>query len=255
MRENKCCDENWQEYCSICDYWRCYSCQSDDGIFLDKCKECEFVVCSNCDTESYLYDSEVCIYCIRKEIGDTTVEIDQVFQCWQCKHFYIDKDPNICEYGFYTCIKCDTPKKERKDELTEELNKFGLNLREDSILCRKYIQQDEGDLEDIVERMCEMKYLHEYTNFKTIKQQVYEEFVKEEFYIGDGNVFREAESRTISENPYPEIWPWIADKAARVIQKRMMIWLYKLYTKDGKIGLMPMRYMKELGIRDIPSNL
>jgi hypothetical protein len=34
--------------------------------------------------------------------------------------------------------------------------------------------------------------------------------------------------------------------AARNIQRKMMIWLYSPYTKDGKMGLIPARNIKEI---------
>jgi len=40
----------------------------------------------------------------------------------------------------------------------------------------------------------------------------------------------------------------LEEKSARVIQKKMMHWLWSPYTKDGKIGLMPARGMRECGI-------
>ena len=40
----------------------------------------------------------------------------------------------------------------------------------------------------------------------------------------------------------------LEEKSARIIQKKMMHWLWSPYTKDGKIGLMPARGMRECGI-------
>ena len=40
--------------------------------------------------------------------------------------------------------------------------------------------------------------------------------------------------------------------AARVIQKKMMHWLWAPYTRDGKFGLMVARGMKECGV-EFPS--
>lgn len=54
----------------------------------------------------------------------------------------------------------------RKQILTIELKKAGLDLREDSFLCNQYITKNIGNLSDIVLRMCQMKQLFEIWKIK-----------------------------------------------------------------------------------------
>ena len=58
----------------------------------------------------------------------------------------------------------------RKNELIDALKKYKLSLRSDSKLCEKYIQSGiRGigmSIDDIVERMAEMKYLFDYCNMR-----------------------------------------------------------------------------------------
>jgi hypothetical protein len=94
----------------------------------------------------------------------------------------------------------------RRKELTTSLAQYGLVYRNDSRLCTKYI---EGSLKGwtldmVVERMCEMNLLFEYTDFGT-------------FYptIKGKMLFEEAERLClfrrygISRYP-PGLWPWLA---------------------------------------------
>lgn len=57
----------------------------------------------------------------------------------------------------------------REEELQVALSELGLTLREDSTLCRNYIEYgDKADISNvdlIAHRMAETRYLHEYCNF------------------------------------------------------------------------------------------
>ena len=102
----------------------------------------------------------------------------------------------------------------REYNLTKALNQAGLELRNDSVLCKKYIDGDgEIDLDKCVQRMCEMKYLFEYCHMDECKAEAYEENCEElrAGYFPDCSVFDKAEDialRKYSNGYYPNIFPW-----------------------------------------------
>lgn len=105
--------------------------------------------------------------------------------------------------------------KKRREKLISELAKVKLQLRSDSVLCKKYIDgTSEYDLEYIIERMCQMKYLFEYCHMDECKQIAYEQQL-EEFnagYFPDCSVFDEAEYialKKYSNGKYPVVFPWL----------------------------------------------
>jgi hypothetical protein len=56
-------------------------------------------------------------------------------------------------------------KDRRRLELVVALNERGCQLREDSRLCKAYIEDGEGDLEDIATKMQEMAFFHKHTRY------------------------------------------------------------------------------------------
>lgn len=84
----------------------------------------------------------------------------------------------------------------RKNNLESKLKLRGLEFRLDSALCTKYIcNKTDLDVDFIVERMCQMKYLYEYCNMENIKAQVYKQYL-DELSIGikqESNVSSRAE--------------------------------------------------------------
>jgi hypothetical protein len=98
----------------------------------------------------------------------------------------------------------------RRLELEEALAKYKLVIRGDSRLCNGYI---DGTLKDwnisqIVKRMCQMKYLYEYTDFQKIYDNVWRH--QDRYYSDPEEVFEEAEHMTIKKNGgYPRIFPWM----------------------------------------------
>lgn len=102
----------------------------------------------------------------------------------------------------------------RRKKLVSELKKYGLVLRNDSKLCTGFIDGTITDwtVEEITERMCQMKYLYDYCNMNECYQEAYEE-QQEEFnagYIPDCTVFEQAELIALDRyGNYPTIWPWL----------------------------------------------
>lgn len=99
----------------------------------------------------------------------------------------------------------------RRDELISALHARGLELRNDSRLCEEYINSGNEDINYVVKRMCEMKYLHEYIDFNHYYDLAYDEhkdLLKAGFYP-DCTVFEEAEEMALkSVGGYPTVFPW-----------------------------------------------
>lgn len=107
-------------------------------------------------------------------------------------------------------------KVELKTELETRLNDRGIEFRPDSVLCAKYINgKTDLSLDYIVQRMCEMKYLYEYCNMKSIRAQVYMDYVNSGYVKNyEGTITTQAEKialQTHSNGIYPDKFPWEND--------------------------------------------
>jgi hypothetical protein len=110
--------------------------------------------------------------------------------------------------------KKNNDKEKRKQILIEGLNNRGVSFREDSTLCQNFIDGNKNlNINFVINRMCQMKYLFEYCHMNECKQQAYEE-QKEELnagYFPDVSILDQAEYialKKYSNNKYPEIFPW-----------------------------------------------
>lgn len=104
-----------------------------------------------------------------------------------------------------------------KTKLRTKLNKRGVEFRPDSALCAKYINgKTDLSIDNIVQRMCEMKYLYEYCNMKSIREQVYMDYVNSGYVKNyEGTITTQAEKialETYSNSTYPDIFPWENNK-------------------------------------------
>jgi hypothetical protein len=105
-------------------------------------------------------------------------------------------------------------KEKRKIKLINALNNMGLELRNDSKLCSKYIDGEIKDLQGVVKRMCQMKYLYDYCHMDECRDIAYEQYCDElnAGYFPDCSVSDQAEDialRKYSNGKYPENWPWL----------------------------------------------
>ena len=108
-------------------------------------------------------------------------------------------------------------KKSRKKKLVRALGEKGLRLRPDSKLCHGYIEGKIVDksVDEIVERMCQMKYLYDYCHmekcYKKARRLQDEEL--EAGYIPDIPLVEEAERIALKKyapkRKYPSRWPWL----------------------------------------------
>ena len=110
--------------------------------------------------------------------------------------------------------KKNNEKKMRMNELENKLKKAGLELRNDSKLCDNYIEGTiKIKIDDVVERMCQVKYLYEYCHMEKCKNKAYNDQIKElnAGYFPDCSVFDQAEDIALSKysnGKYPEKYPW-----------------------------------------------
>jgi hypothetical protein len=101
----------------------------------------------------------------------------------------------------------------RKKILEDELEKYKLKLRTDSKLCSGFIDGSiKTDISEVVQRMCQMKYLFDYcdmdTCFEKAKKEQQEEY--DAGYFPDCSLFDQAELIALKKmGGYPKIWPWV----------------------------------------------
>jgi len=89
-------------------------------------------------------------------------------------------------------------KEKRKKKLKQVLKNSGLELRSDSKLCGGYIEGKIKDktIPEIVERMCQVKYLFDYCDMKK--------------YLHKYHNFDKSERKILKKyGEYPDEWPWL----------------------------------------------
>ena len=141
--------------------------------------------------------------------------VDNASLCDLLKTMKLDKT-NVKKYKIE--IKLEKEKKssdKRKEKLIEALNFAGLELRSDSVLCSNYINGKikNGSLEDIVKRMCQMKYLYDYCHMEECKDIAYKNQQDDwkHGYHPDCSVSDDAEFIALnkySKGKYPAVFPW-----------------------------------------------
>ena len=131
---------------------------------------------------------------------------------------------------------------QRKNLLINKLNKVGLELRSGSKLCQKYIEKAQGNVDNIVERMCQMKYLYDYCNIQEVLNKLSKERKETVHFIHFPYMlpplFEKAENIILEKQKYPKYWPWQVEKSAKIIQKGCYNWIAKPITKDNKLGIL-----------------
>lgn len=99
----------------------------------------------------------------------------------------------------------------RKQELKKALQWKGLKFRRDSKYCKYYVKTGKGSIEKIVERMCQMRYLFEYCDFRNRLEDM-EQIHEERYFDGidsDCSYFEEAELDVLFLiDRYPTVYPW-----------------------------------------------
>ena len=108
-------------------------------------------------------------------------------------------------------------KSARKVTLINLLTEKDLNLRSDSKLCQRYINHGDEDVNYVVDRMCDMKYLFDYCDIRGRMEIIYNKRRNECDYLGfdyeydyEYTIFEEAERWCWKNFKKPETWPWLA---------------------------------------------
>jgi hypothetical protein len=191
--------------CGICDY--------DDGVCYT-CDGCHKIFCYDCRPYDRHYTKcgiRDCYYCRNGNCFNSVPE-DEIY----CDNCYIESDESDIDLTDNSDSEIDTiysTPKQRRKELIEKLAEYKLKLRTDSKLCDKYIKEGDIDIDDVVERMCQMKYLYDYCDMASACIEA-EEAQAEELnagYFPDCTVFEQAEMIALEKKggDYPSIYPWM----------------------------------------------
>jgi hypothetical protein len=105
---------------------------------------------------------------------------------------------------------------QRRRNLLLALDQMGIQFREDSIVCKSWIQHGKGgrcpNLDTVVLLMCQAKYLHEYCNFDlgyefamgAVRHNGHR-FPRHVWY----HVLRQCVLSTTTSRCFPYVWPWL----------------------------------------------
>jgi hypothetical protein len=93
--------------------------------------------------------------------------------------------------------------KERKTLLEAKLNEKKLKLRSDSTYCQDYINEKiKVDVDEVVKRMCQIKFLFDYCNMQ--------KYLNMEYNNKNKSLFDNAEELALSKHGgYPDTFPWL----------------------------------------------
>jgi hypothetical protein len=156
--------------------------------------------------------------------------------CDTCKkpsHSPCEKLKHVSVYDKNVCDKCYEKFHERLEKLVADLGFHGVSFIKDRTkFCNEYLLLGIWGNSMTVRLTCQIKYMKAKNLRYPLKNYHHEQAEYTRCYNGINS------------------WPWMKHRAAATIQRKMMDWLYKPYTKDGKIGLMPSkihRDLKELG--------
>jgi hypothetical protein len=102
------------------------------------------------------------------------------------------------------------PSIERETRLKEELAKVKLEIRDDSQLCKEYIEGSDLSLEDVVKEMATMHYLHSYTEYKADLERVADYLIKSRGpFRGVWRCAAQSVKLVHVSKGLPEKWPWL----------------------------------------------
>ena len=190
--------------CITCDCYFCEECMSFDYT----CKECcdkEYVITHQCAQCELLKD-----YCLNECMTCGLYFCDECIEVIDLEYTFCSSECYSDEYIELISEKVKRP--ERLKKISLALEKVGLELRSDSNFCKNYIENDDGNIDEIVLRMCQMKYLFEYKDMRKMLVKVNNDQEEEldAGYFPDITVFQQAEWNIMKKKSYPRLWhfPW-----------------------------------------------
>lgn len=155
-----------------------------------------------------------------REFGVRACDVKTLTSCatirgdWGCYAAYLVSDvlklPK--KVSSKAAITRSQNKEARKALLEKALIEQGLSLRQDSELCRRFIAGSiKWDVRAIVQRMAEMKVLHEYWDFNRYRQEAISEAREEGEWLEKDELADRIEDLALEDHggAYPDVWPWI----------------------------------------------
>ena len=109
---------------------------------------------------------------------------------------------------------------DRRAQLVAALGEFRLELRSDSALCDLFIRRGGLELDQVVRRMCEMRFLHEYTPYRNVLYSIRDEWREMGERWDADETAAEAEAQAVREvGGWPARWPWLPGAWSRQTHK------------------------------------
>jgi len=201
-----CVPEELRTNCQKCDE------PLDEHGCLECCGYDICTVCGICLEECYFHSGHSCTEMYIQEGNRSTI-----YYCPNCVPYEIkeeidrERELEREEDRRWSIQISPASQQLRHEELVRALHEAGLELRSDSKLCEKYIRYGTEDLNYVVRRMCQMKYLFDYCNMREMLNHVAREHEEtlEAGYFPDMGVFEEAEFNVLNSiRGYPIVWPW-----------------------------------------------
>lgn len=165
---------------------RCFVCDEKKRLKArGLCPECTHIFTiskTNAKTQYKLTDADIAdlhSYTMRTQWGSGAM-----YYLFEIRLRAIEKHYKILctskeEYAYYVNLFLEEKEKKaidrqaalerkqlaREEELRDELNKYGIKLRSDSILCRKYVEGSKLKLVDVVTEMVLMDFVYKHCNY------------------------------------------------------------------------------------------
>lgn len=106
---------------------------------------------------------------------------------------------------------------QRREKLANALAEKGLPLRMDGFLCTTYVKNGdtaEWSLDAVVRRMCEVRFLYDYTRYEDLYQTMmrWAKLEQPEIEMNKREIQKKAEEAVLSTLPgktWPARWPWL----------------------------------------------
>lgn len=256
--DTKTCPEDQcqQHYCTRChDKWRhaiCEGCHAIDPHTYQPCIDphCDHPWCQSTYFEQQNLDLVVSHPCTCKKTKSHTI-CDNCFKSHTTPINAKTREHinHICEVTKQRqLIRASEPERRRK--LTQALKLLDLPLRDDSTLCKAYIRSarltgTHNNVYKIANRMAQMKYLYEYTDYKHNMWYLRIGLCESgPLYSYDGedvidNTPRLAEEMVLKDiGGFPRTWPWIVPNRLRQFRglvrvKIRLIQIREVYYKPG----------------------
>lgn len=247
--------------CECCEQRVCYECAKEYNI----CFGCEQIFhCDNDDDILYFHNNEYSVYhshCTPKQISQYYEFDIEIKKCSKCK-FLIQGEEIYGKFCPQCCDKKtkkeeDTKRKilkERKEILLKHLSKYGIKFDKENNLFLNYINKEEGDLDEIVNECCKLKFLNEYCSIDIKNNKFAKKYDKLNTVLNNEQF---KEFLLLKEmGGYPNFWPWLdiynisdvifmkdnkndneyKDRKNIYLPYEILAYIYKL--SDNKIGML-----------------